>query len=224
MNLQHVEAFKAMASPGLWVGAELKSWVDAVAPEHSTSLPKSTVTRKELRKICLSDIGALEAFWAVMAWGKMRPVNAQKLSAKANFLASALDRLRRDNLTRGESFDAFKAVIADNHVAGIGPAFFTKVIFFMAPQRDGYIMDQWTARSVNLLASRKIVRLNGRWVSKRNDGKNYEDYCGFVEELVPMLRERYSKVNGEWVEMALFSQGGRAKVGPWRRYLLQNGG
>jgi hypothetical protein len=104
---------------------------------------------------------------------------------------------------------------------GIGPAYFTKLIFFANPRHDGYIMDQWTSRSVNFLLERSpIVKMRTKnHVDPRNDEAAYERFCCAVEALSDLLINR----SPEETEQCLFSTGGR-QPHPWRRYLLENGG
>ena len=106
---------------------------------------------------------------------------------------------------------------------GMGPAYFTKLIFFLMPESAssarGYIMDQWTSRSMNLLKSdarfiKTVVSGNSRWVADSNDEGTYEAFCREVETLAAILSMRPDKA-----EELLFSEG-RGK-GRWRNYLKE---
>ena len=49
---------------------------------------------------------------------------------------------------------------------------------------DAYIMDQWTAKSVNLLTGRSVLEVNEYdWVVDKNDRTCYEELCGIVDQL-----------------------------------------
>ena len=65
---------------------------------------------------------------------------------------------------------------------GIGPAYYTKLIFFFGDQ-SGLIMDQWTARSTNLLLGKTLIKLVGNVVSDTNSEQVYGEYLHFVAEL-----------------------------------------
>ena len=106
---------------------------------------------------------------------------------------------------------------------GIGPAYYTKLIFFCHPKHDGYIMDQWTARSANLLIdqSDNRIRLNKskyfQGVSDFNNQCVYEEFCCNVERLAKECGNPYPSE----IEEALFSKGGRNKL-DWRRYVIMH--
>ena len=65
---------------------------------------------------------------------------------------------------------------------GVGPAFYTKLIYFLGNQ-EGLIMDQWTAKSVNLLCNNKIIKLDSGYVSKRNKDNDYIAFINIVKKL-----------------------------------------
>jgi hypothetical protein len=100
---------------------------------------------------------------------------------------------------------------------GMGPAYFTKLIHFLGPA-DGYILDQWTARSTNLLFG-PLVYLKpvhrGWHVDDRNTSAHYERYCAQVEWLAEQISRRVAAVLPSEVEHALFAPGG------WREYVKQ---
>lgn len=83
-------------------------------------------------------------------------------------------------------------------------------------------MDQWTARSINLLVDRPIVallknsnRTGGYRVSSSNDCCVYQQFCELVETLAAHL-----KITNEEAEMRLFSEG--RGQGQWREYVKQH--
>lgn len=110
---------------------------------------------------------------------------------------------------------------AEGKGGGIGPAYFTKLIFFANPRHDGYIMDQWTSRSVNLLVDGPaVVKMRTLdHVDPRNSSQNFERFCKVVEAISTQLLNR----TPEETEQCLFSTGGK-KPAAWRRYLVQHGG
>ena len=117
---------------------------------------------------------------------------------------------------------------------GAGPAYFTKLIYFLAPRdggelRNGYIMDQWAGCSVNLLTNCETVLMNvaKTWsrrkvlpvasytftVSDANTGANYEAFCSVVDR----LKELFS-IDVDEVDRALVSTGGKNPE-TWRTYV-----
>ncbi len=77
-------------------------------------------------------------------------------------------------------------------------------------------MDQWTAKSVNLLTGNGIVRMDGHAPSNLNRGGNYQAFC---EEIDFMAREL--GCSGENLEERLFSLGGRKPLA-WRFHVKEN--
>ena len=113
---------------------------------------------------------------------------------------------------------------------GMGPAYFTKLIFFLSSgsKEQGLIMDQWTSASVNLLSGHEIVKThrsriklkNGErifeTVSDNNTSENYENYCQYVEHLASPTK---LNISPDRVEELLFSSG-RGK-GKWRNHVVK---
>jgi hypothetical protein len=100
-----------------------------------------------------------------MAWGGQGSgATAKNVSAawkKHGKIERHLEKLRDGGLSRIEAYERFRGAGA---IAHLGPAFFTKLLFFFDtshatnPTGGCYIMDQWTARSVNLLTGHAIVK------------------------------------------------------------------
>ena len=55
------------------------------------------------------------------------------------------------NLCRVGAYKQFHRLVNEKKLTHMGPAYFTKLIYFLGSKQNGYIMDQWTARSMNLL-------------------------------------------------------------------------
>ena len=107
----------------------------------------------------------------------------------------------------------------------MGIAYFTKLIYFFSAEPHGYILDQWTARSTNLLCGKEKINLTwGKYKNKGfavvNDSNTVTDYsffCDFVRELTSHCDHLTDPGD---TEAALFSKG-RGK-GRWRNYVIQN--
>jgi hypothetical protein len=122
--------------------------------------------------------------------------------------------------------------------AGMGPAYFTKLIYFLlprnlAPAKRGYIMDQWVGCSVNLICGREIVKMNSSYswgidrkgllkksssfiVADVNSSSDYSDFCEALAKLSKELN-----FAPDFVDRALMSEGGRKKKA-WRKYVIEN--
>jgi hypothetical protein len=140
--------------------------------------------------------------------------------------------LRSEKLTYLGAYDRFLAQSLQGNMPGCGPAYYTKLIFFLTKHLDqrGFIMDQWLGRSINLLADREVVRfyrprrkapLKQRYVHKKNSCSAYEEFCAAVRNLTLVSGETDPdvRVREENVEMRLFSDG-RGK-GDWREYVIK---
>lgn len=176
-------------------------------------LPASTVPRANLKAFCRSPDTTPEAcFVACMAWGMMRGKNPHLAWAHRHLWFPIVERLRDGGISRAAAYDLFH----EADIPGLGPAFFTKLIFFLRPDADGYILDQWTAKSVSLLFVPQFITINREgWVTRANGATTYQRYCEVVEHLAEIGEE-----DAVTIEQKMFA-GGR-KVLPWRRYIRQH--
>ena len=212
-----------MAQCGLWKDRKASPWTKSVGiddlGEEANCQPLSRSFLKQL-----SGTGAAsdrDVLWSILAWGGMRRDAARRLAAHESLWVEITGKLRRDGLDRRASYRICFDAVRDIGSAGIGPAYFTKLIFFANPRHDGYIMDQWTSRSVNfLIDGPPLIKMRTQGhVDPRNDEVTYEQFCCAVEALAKILENK----TPEETELCLFSKGGRSPD-PWRRYLLKNGG
>jgi hypothetical protein len=167
----------------------------------------------------------------IFAWGGMTVKNAKSIVGSIDHWLEIVSGLRSEKLTYLEAYDRFLAQSLQGHMPGCGPAYYTKLIFFLTKYLDrrGFIMDQWLGRSINLLADREIVLFNQprrkaplkrRYVHKKNTCSMYEEFCEAVCNLTLISGETDPdvRVREENVEMRLFSEG-RGK-GEWREYVI----
>ena len=99
---------------------------------------------------------------------------------------------------------------------GLGPSYFTKLLFFFSSDDNFWIMDQWTGKSINLLTGKKVVRFTGSSPSDQNKGGNYQAYCEEVDALATQLN-----TNGNEIEQRLMSKG-KPNPWPWRSHVVAN--
>ena len=179
-----------------------------------------------------------ELCWSILEWGGMHGLNRQKLLAvEGRQWLGLANAVRSGEHDRRSAYNAFSALQAASLLPGMGPAYFTKLIYFLMPrgpacQAPGYIMDQWAGCSVNLLFESQIVLMNcvQTWaagdggpslsaayiVSNLNNGRNFEVYCKRIEEIAVKIDERPDNV-----ELLLMSKGGKKKA-DWRKYVIQH--
>ena len=188
-----------------------------------SALPTHRLDRAGLTRYVMAAPNLLCAFLAVMGWGQQNRRNLALAWSDTDRLASRLAILRGQAETRADAFDLF---CTDQRIAGLGPAYFTKLIAFFRPDLNGYVLDQFTARSINLLSGRHdLVPMVGKNVAQGATGRQYEDYCAIVDDLTALVNARMSPsapVDGSHVEYLLFGKSDR--IQPWREYLKANDG
>lgn len=168
---------------------------------------------------------------ATLAWGGMNRNHGVSLMASAAEWLDLSEEIRNGLYSRREAYDRFRELRHRKLLQGMGPAYFTKLIFFLSPEAEngGLIMDQWTSASVNLLSGQEIVKMHRSRIKQKtvervfetvadtNTSENYERYCQFVELLSGPARLNLAPHR---VEEILFSSG-RGK-GSWRNYVVKN--
>ena len=111
-------------------------------PTASVPLPTHKLDRTDVLQICLNPANpVLFGFVCAMAWGGMGSGPGGKRSVAAAWkaqvkLSSHLNLLRTGGLSRCEAYRLF---LGTGAIPGIGPAFFTKLIYFFSPTPDFYI-------------------------------------------------------------------------------------
>ncbi len=197
------------------------------------NLPENKLFREELFSMAAdksvpSDVLCI----SILAWGGVHKNNINNAFSCKDEWLTIVDEIRDGKLNRSEAYEAFYWLRQDKTLKGMGAAYYTKLIYFLMPREEkphGYIMDQWVACGVNLLAERNVVLMDTshRWtapdnrsstftVSDANTSEHYEEYCRFIEELADEVN--YSP---EETEHCLMSQGGKIKK-PWRDYVIKN--
>lgn len=235
LNKTHYTAFLELAHQTGWPAAKVPSRfaTHIGAPENIVeSLPNEQVNREDLKALAAdTDVSSESLFLAIMAWGGMKVSHGRLAWDLRDEWVPIMDQIRAGELSRTQSYERFRLFRERNPRCGFGPAYYTKAIFFADPKHDGYIMDQWTSKSVNLLLrtgdTDEIVHLTAGYVSDRNGSDKFERYCRGVEFLTSQqdLQDAFSgeaKITPEEVEMRLFSFGGR-NPGNWREYVRRNG-
>lgn len=220
---ERLEGFLTMARPGSWPANTPLNWIRSVGIDDLSRQVSDSVMTRTYLKDASSDprVSDRDLLWSILAWGGMRRDAARRLAKHEKPWAALVGFLRNTRPTRKESYAACASLMSLHHPSGIGPAYYTKLIFFANPRHDGYIMDQWTSRSVNfLLMNDNLVRMRTPYhVDPRNTPESYERFCRVIEALAQHTPSK----SPEEVEQCLFSTGGK-NPDPWRRYLLANRG
>lgn len=223
----HLAVFSVVDEHTSWIASRRpRSWGRQVGASAQVcdQLPEERIDRAEVKRICADrEASAEQCFVAIMAWGGMRVDHGRRAWAIRKSWLAIIDDLRAAQLTRREAYGRLTQLRRDHPGCGMGPAYYTKLIFFAAPAHDGYIMDQWTSLSVNLLvdsAPTLVALTSGQVrgvrydrVADSNSPETYERFCSAIDQLAQDL-----SLGAEQIETRMFSQGGK-RPGVWRQYL-----
>lgn len=232
---QHFEYFKASA-------LNIDGYDSAIGKKPSlfsslceTPLKNELLSRSRLFDMAVNKSVPIDALCiSILAWGGVHTNNIKNAFACKDVWLPIAEDIRSGKLNRSQSYEAFYNLRhdKDKKLKGMGAAYYTKLIYFLMPRDEnkshGYIMDQWVACGVNLLAGRNIVLLDTSYlwkskterisnfiVSDANTAENYEDYCGFLKGLAEEV-----ELSTDETEYCLMSEG-RGK-GAWRNYVIEN--
>lgn len=175
--------------------------------------------RDELLAFCTDKSNSdMLTLLAILSWGGMNREHGKNLFNNTDPILDIVYKLRNSHFkTRSEAFNYIQEKRKSKLLPGLGIGYFTKLICFLAPELNGYIMDQWVAKSINLIAEKNIVHINkSHWVTDENNGDAYETFCDEVDKIGAQLN-----LSGYKAEEKLFSIGGKNK-GSWRKYVIEN--
>lgn len=203
-----------------YVGNNSLNWGVSVLGVESNLDPflNRQFDRYELFEYCQNrNNDDLNILIAILSWGGMRRDHGRRLFENKNVILGIVSELRNGIFeTRKQAFEVFQNERTNKILPGLGIGYFTKLICFLAPNLNGYIMDQWVAKSINLLTEEQIVDLtSNNWVNDKNDSNIYETFCHHIDNLAQLLN-----CNGFEAEKRIFSVG--RKKGQWRNYLIKN--
>ncbi len=212
------ELSKSITHFSKWNGINAKNWGSYFYNKNIHSKLDSKLTRSELLdKNFVKDLNNAELAIAILSWGGMNREHGKSLFEQKEWLDIIAKMSNNAIKTRKEAYELFAALRKNKKLKGMGPAYFTKLICFVNPNLKGYIMDQWTSKSINLLFDNKIVSLNNAGhVADKNTAQIYEDFCIKIEYLADLL-----KLKPIELEENLFSNGGINK-GKWRQFVVDN--
>ena len=204
------------------LGKSPRQWVAGLGLQDVPDveqLPQQPLDRAGVRAICSDpNTPVLFGYVCAMCWGwqEKGPRGASGATGawqSRGKIEQHLQKLRTGNLNRCEAYNLFRG---EGEVKGLGPSYFTKLLFFFSPADDFWIMDQWTGKSINLLTGKNVVRFSGSSPSGQNKGGNYQAYCEEIDALATLLN-----TNGNEIEQRLMSKG-KPNPWPWRSYVVAN--
>lgn len=224
MNQTHLKKFKKMIPVG---GMREKFQRDMERRDQIFSLAKKT---ENIATICDT----------ILDWGGIHSENKNRLKSQdCKCWLNVAGDIKAGKLNRSTAYAKFSELQHDGKLKGIGPAYFTKLIYFLMPNNPGsprgYIMDQWVGCSINILNEIDVVLMDSsemlKWtkngeiqpssnyqVSNINTEKNYEAFCWQIELLAAEIG---SPPNPDFTERLLMSKGGKTPL-DWRAYVKEN--
>lgn len=219
--------FRETKSSAGWKGASIESWRGTTGYQPPASISQDLL-QKRLERSDLRTLRNNTAFDTydlcvfILAWGEMHRNNASLFLKRRDDWMPVAEDLRAGRIDPDTGYERFFKLSRAKKMPGCGPAYYTKLLFFLPPEgaRRGVIMDQWTSRSINVLTQRPVVKLLptdvGYRVAPTNSEKVYAEFCGLVEDLSQEICKDRSPDKVEEIEMQLFSKGG-ARKDPWRK-------
>ncbi len=210
-----------------WVGHDPFNWANHVTDKTYSGFFRQPPQDKSIewdrryvsQFLLHQSVTPEDAFIAISAWGKMRHDHGRRAWAKRNEWRDTIEGMRQSHRsTRAQTYEVFRGLRKAKQLPGVGPAYFTKIMFFLFPELNAYILDQWTARSINILYPEgELIDLGpSKNVLDSNTGDAYEAFCLKIEDLARKIGQ--SPIETEKI---IFSGGGRNPA-PWRAYVVAN--
>ncbi len=202
-----------------WTGINALNWAKYIDSSFSNELLNKKLTRMDLLSSdFVNSLDDRELSCAILSWGGMNREHGSSLFTESEWLDLVREIRSSQIQNREDAYKKFFLLKKQNKLPGMGPAYYTKLICFLNPKLNGYIMDQWTAKSVNLLCNKEIVKLTptGFVDPLKNDMIVYQTFCEVIDQLSIDLQ-----MIGLDVEESMFSSGGKRK-GQWRQVVVEN--
>jgi hypothetical protein len=201
--VQDIQNSSERVKNGVWIGKSTRQWLNAVNKGKwgeeigldPLSFSGQCYDRSQLRSLIhdqitnsfsLDDTFVRSCVANIFAWGGQGARSARsslRLRNWSNWRQPCFDLLN-NSIGTADAYKAFYSLQNKKEMKGVGPAFYTKLIFFLG-NGDGLIMDQWTSRSVNLLFDREVIRLNKG--KKKSNGDHYYSVCKRNDERVYII-------------------------------------
>ncbi len=232
MNPQHATYFLNTIDEFQWNSIPIRHWINILHNNHEIDIvaeifPEQGLSKGELLAHCQSSTYSIkEKCIMILIWGGMIGQRINNTLDYCNGYTAQTElaflRLMRCR-TRFEAFQVLKDSKENNLLPGVGVAFYTKFLFFLRPDLNGYILDQWTGKSYNLLMQGENHELGpipfqGNVVQNQTTAEQYEHFCQTIDTLTIAYNLHHNtNLSGYQVEGKLFTAGGN-----WRAYLNQH--
>ncbi len=222
--VKEVSTASEKVKKGVWLGKSTKKWLQTAKRNYEKyegdwdkeidldpmEFEDKSYDRYELRSLIhltkLNSASCQEKFVRscvanIFAWGGQGTRWARKSQKKEHWdnWKFTCFNLLDDKISAVNAYKDFHHLHNCGLMPAVGPAFYTKLIFFLG-SGDGLIMDQWTSRSVNLLFNEEYIQLNRGakkksgdhyyYVKKENNYKVYEDYLLAVSLIANRLSSK----------------------------------
>lgn len=219
------------------VGHTLQDMFECAGLPLPNDLHPGRIDRAQVQDFCSRNAEGnrdKDCFLVIVAWGGMNRKHARSALAAWEQWHQAFSQVR-EAPNRHKAYLAFSQLRELNEnrqraLPCVGPAYYTKLITFLVPRLRPYIMDQWTAKAVEVLSddgfrlvwtTRRVTR-NGNQLSDQNTPATYEKFCQRMDQLAGLQHNvALGEITPELAsafEARLFSRGGRgrAPAAPWR--------
>lgn len=182
---------------------------------------------QESPRVLLSDDEWRQIFLLAMAWGHGSGYGAFRTDRVVRSMADTGKWMSELHVASVEGPVAGYEWLTQNRVKGLGPAFATKLLYFVSPENDrAPIIDALVASWL----SRNQVFCNDRPISSRYfDSHEYKTYLEFVDEaLLAIVEKRVDKAevtDRGFVEYLMFQdelryREKRKRIAPWMNDML----
>lgn len=196
--------------------------------ELSGILPNQKLSRSSVFSIVNDEnLSICYKIICILSWGDMRYGNAYKFFRNWDEYSPNLEVLLglfyEENISRLWLYDQLNKM----QMKGCGISYIPKFIYFFS-NGNAYIMDQWTAKSIELIWENKYrigIKITNNYLPRDNHSGIYEEFCKRVEYLTKYINDTLgTRLNPSQLEERLFSNGannGQVR-GVWRNYVINN--
>lgn len=236
-NADHLEAFWSISTANETWGKDASRFLIKFFQSHHKNqklrklvldeVPKGKINRNDVFSFIKTHKNdPLLISLVILSWGGITVKNLSLLmsgGSKWNDVLGVIDGIVNKKIDWLSAYECFYD-LQNSGLKGMGPAYYTKLIYFLTigSSESGFIMDQWTARSMNLLSGEDLIKLsspdkrNRRYVSPHNGPIVYKEFCSRI-----LMLSKIKEMRPDEVELRMFSEG-RGK-GAWRNYVKDHG-
>jgi len=182
--------------------------------------PSTTNSKPEVKAMVADKANSsLKLLFYIMAWGGMvnRANNPKLLYRKLKTdkearrtVNDALNEIRFGNISNAQAFDLMQSLRKQGILPGLGVSFFTKVLYFLRPGKNAFILDQFTAKGMNYLHSKDPqnypqIDMDNDFPANNLTGADYDAYNKGLRQLSIDLKKTVGNLSDEDAEFLLFN-------------------